>query len=1094
MRLHRRVVLVLHLTMATLAMARPEMYKEKEDFHYSRSSSDEGTKSGYYDAQRGNMGGNYERAHNMDTLAQHQMGGLVSQVEGELGDASKTRTGSVFTSSNSRGVYGSGHYDLSNLQGRNFQEGVSYGDSQALSSNSASNNARYRLNGHLSNSDYIRQQSNLGAQSSYGTNQFVQESQSGRTSKHYTHSAYEGSNSYIQGNTEEAANNFGSNTHNRLISTVPVKIIVRPGQRIAVPLATQTHSGSQAATYYDQNIANQQALDTISRSDSHYASHSDQNAINSNVEVSNAADYQGVFKPTNNGKHYESSYSYHKEWEKHDTKPSVVLPMSNPIPKNSELYDDSLTKQESQYNDDRYGQSLSHNSASSQSLYQSALNKQQSASTLNSNYVTQNQGLNSNRYSDMVNVATHSKPQSYQSSYSYHKSWERQGDPYIIRPGSNSIYQGQTAEKLTDAASSYNYDSSITNNQQDSSYKCLVPCEPRQSRVARSYGSDVVHMVPQNEDFGQQTQQLDNFGQESQNLEDIGQQTQQLASFGQQSSNLEDFGQQTQHLTNFEQQSQNLDLGQQTEQLTNFEQESQTLEDMGQRTQQIESFGQQSQNVESIGQQTQQVENFGQESQNLEDIGQQTQQLASFGQQAQSLEDFGQQTQHLTNFEQQSQNGEDIGQQTQKLESFGQQSQNVENIGQETQQLENFGQQSQNFEDLGQQTQQLVMFGHQAEHLEDYGQQTQQLHNFDQQFQKPDSTLEQKSNNNNRAIESLSNLWGKIDNLDGYYETQIVDEKESQKTYHDLHEKYFTGNFKNDTQNFEHNIYDERERTNNIIKQHTEKTMEDNEQILPHTSLNESNYQHTTDTTTRKIEKSYSNIGRGDIEDQPEPSEMSKDTLDDNTNHMPSGITTEQYILEDISVFEDSNKTNTTSTIIINNKVYRNEEQKFSDQQFHIEQETWTLEQQNADQRFYEDINQQSQNINDFGQENVNQGFIDFSQQSEYYLHSNIKDKNKPEFEPLPLDLTPETEIRDHKYNKNRVEVHKNEEIVIETDQKPNETHQVTDIEKINRLYQNATEKNILTATTSPTTESSSFWKNVGNKFKNAKDKIASWF
>lgn len=81
--------LVLIATLATLATAKPGTYKETEDFQYSRSSTDEGSKSGFYGAQRGNMGGNYERAHNMDGLAQHQMSGLVRQVEGELGDGYK---------------------------------------------------------------------------------------------------------------------------------------------------------------------------------------------------------------------------------------------------------------------------------------------------------------------------------------------------------------------------------------------------------------------------------------------------------------------------------------------------------------------------------------------------------------------------------------------------------------------------------------------------------------------------------------------------------------------------------------------------------------------------------------------------------------------------------------------------------------------------------------------------------------------------------------------------------------------------------------------------------------------------------------------
>lgn len=135
--------LIFLAAMSGLVLAKPEMYREKEDFQYSRSSSDDGTKSGFYGAQRGNMGGNYEKAHNMDLLAQHQMSGLVRQVDGELGEGAKTRTGSVYTAANSRGVYGSGNYDLSNLKGRNFAEGESVGSSQTHSSLS-SQNSGYR--------------------------------------------------------------------------------------------------------------------------------------------------------------------------------------------------------------------------------------------------------------------------------------------------------------------------------------------------------------------------------------------------------------------------------------------------------------------------------------------------------------------------------------------------------------------------------------------------------------------------------------------------------------------------------------------------------------------------------------------------------------------------------------------------------------------------------------------------------------------------------------------------------------------------------------------------------------------------------------
>ncbi|XP_028165397.1 putative uncharacterized protein DDB_G0282133 isoform X1 [Ostrinia furnacalis] len=660
-------LLLYGLSIAVIVTAKPELYREKEDFQYSRSSSDEGTKSGYYDAQRGNMGGNFERAHNMDTLAQHQMGGLVNQVQGELGDGYKTRTGSVFTAANSQGVYGQGRYDLSSLAGRNFQEGTTFHDSQSyLSSGSRAHSSQYSaLNNARYNSDSLshgagtagfngfQQSDNLQAQNSFGSRGYEHGSESQRSSKYYLQSGYSGSNDYERSNlNQQASSNFGSsNTQNRLISTVPVRIVVRPGTRVAIPVATQTQqtqSGSHVASY-DQINANNEA------------------------EVLSLGDHQSTLRPNGDAKHYESSYSYHKEWEKHDTKP-VAVPVPSPvfpIAKNSELYDESRLHHGSEYTQNADYNNLatsqvrqqagynSQHSASSESRHQadyiaqqhaasSNLNQQRVASSnLHSNAYTQS-GYNSDVNSQSANLigAVSSKPKSYQSSYSYHKSWERQGDPYVIIPPSNGAYAGETNQRLTDLSgtqgeySSHNY-GSRKSHQTYSIKDCVIECDPNSHiRVARSYNSDPAQFEEQNqninsdqESWGQQSQ-----SQWDQQYQDAGQQVQKKW------DNLEDLGQQTQN--KWDQLSQ--DAGQQVQNKWD------NLEDLGQQTQNkwdqfSQDAGQQVQNkwdnLEDLGQQTQNKwdqlsQDAGQQAQNkwdnLEDLGQQTQNKWDFGQQTQT--------------------------------------------------------------------------------------------------------------------------------------------------------------------------------------------------------------------------------------------------------------------------------------------------------------------------------------------------------------------------------------------------------------------------------------------------------------------------
>nr|XP_049703675.1 serine/threonine-protein kinase pakD isoform X3 [Helicoverpa armigera] len=545
-----------------LAVARPEQYKEQEDFQYSRSSSDDGTKSGYYGAQRGNMGGNYERAHNMDSLAQNQMSGLVKQVEGELGDGANTKAGSVYTAANSRGIYGSSHSDLSNLAGRNFQEGETYGSSAShQSSSSAYNAAAYNAAAYNSRSHSSRA-SGYQATGHSGLNVHSDDLQSvdntqgtygyGRQSSHSA--GYNAQAGYQQHTDFDASNanlhsgGYGSNVHTRLISATPVRIVGRPGMRVAIPIAAQTYDITHGSSLMDQN------------------------SLNSDAEVLNTDAQHTVYRPTA-AKHYESSFNYRKKWEKHDTIPSAVfVPVpatstENPFPKNSELYEDSQAHT-AQYDAGRVDSQRAHSSnvysgydanvksTSGQSRlnyntqhtgasthdvanaytvagYNRGSSHHNAAADLSSHgYNTQSQ-YNTGRYqghaavedaSSLLQAAQNSgystdlnsqveslntKPKSYQSSYSYHKSWERQGDPYVIKPASAGYYDASSQRLTAGTASGSHY--------QHSHHSGADCDENGHIRVARSYNAD------QFQDMQQQSQNLEDLGQQ---VEDLGQQTQ----------------------------------------------------------------------------------------------------------------------------------------------------------------------------------------------------------------------------------------------------------------------------------------------------------------------------------------------------------------------------------------------------------------------------------------------------------------------------------------------------------------------------------------------------------------------------------------
>lgn len=561
-----------------LATAKPEVYRENEDFQFSRSSTDEGTKSGYYGAQRGNMGGNYEKAHNMDPLAQNQMSGLVRQVEGELGDGSNTRAGSVFTSANSRGVYGSGKYDLRNLQGRNFQEGTSYENSHSQSSQSTAHSSSYDhlasqragySNSDLLNSRYTGYQGtkstghalhagNLqGETDNVNSGYYSQFGQHGASANNHryqnSYSSQAGQQSVYNSQTGlyEQYGQSGrpglpglpgetglpgqpglpgqrgepgrpgllgqpglpaDSTQTRLVSGAPVKILIRPGTRVTVPVAAQTYDATHSGSSFDQN------------------------AMHSEAEVLNNGGQQTYFRPSNYPKHYESSYSYRKQWEKHNMTPEILpVPTENPFPKNSELYDDTQALHTS---DDRYQQSLGQTAHLSNSNYKSSLSSQsQQHSGYNSHLSQSSAGSNADGYTSGLHnarVATadasnligdiDSKPKGYHSSYSYHKSWERQGDPYVIEPVSSAAYNQQASQKLTSASNSHGYSSQQSHgaqytkgSHQHYSQGRLVDCDDDGNlRVVRS-----ADYSQNKEDLTQQAQ-----NNKWENLEDLGQQVQ----------------------------------------------------------------------------------------------------------------------------------------------------------------------------------------------------------------------------------------------------------------------------------------------------------------------------------------------------------------------------------------------------------------------------------------------------------------------------------------------------------------------------------------------------------------------------------------
>ncbi|CAH2047201.1 unnamed protein product, partial [Iphiclides podalirius] len=648
----RRILIAAALS--ALVLAKPELYKEKEDFQYSRSSSDEGSKSGFYGAQRGNMGGNYEKAHNMDGLAQHQMSGLVRQIDGELGDGYKTRTGSVYTAANSRGIYGSGNYDLSNLQGRNFEETEAFGDelshssslshsagyrSQSLANSAAYSNSRahtagyrrYQAGGHsqqfmqadnLQSVDQLQSADNLQSSDSLQSADNLQSADSlhsaheydyGNQAAHYSNVGFKSHHAYDQNANSRYSGLYGLNTRSQISSATPVRVVVRPGTRVTVPLTAQTYDARHATSTLDRGA-------------------------NTDAELLSTSEQQLNNGAVNAPKHYESSYSYRKEWEKHNTQPISVdaIPTVNPFPAQSEILgesqasqlENSQQKSVNSYNSRASNTAFAANTksaASSHSRYQAGFNAQQSSGSAlsSSGYNSGSHASNANGAAvgaDSANLVAllNTKPKSYHSSYAYHKSWERQGDPYVIQLVGGAL-DGQTSQKLT--AASLNH-GAYASHQYGSQYKQAhqsylqngVDCdcdEDGHVRVARSYDPIQEQQFEAYQNFNQDQEEL---GQQTQaqwdNLQDLGQQNQEKF------NKIEDFGQQSQSQWNNIQ-----ELGQQEQE--KFD----NLKDLGQE--------QQSQwnNMQDLGQQTQdqfdKLEDLGQQAQskweNLDDLRKQAQ-------------------------------------------------------------------------------------------------------------------------------------------------------------------------------------------------------------------------------------------------------------------------------------------------------------------------------------------------------------------------------------------------------------------------------------------------------------------------------------
>lgn len=801
--------------LVALSAGRPDTYREKEDFQYSRSSTDEGKKSGYYGAQRGNMGGNYEKAHNMDSLAQNQMSGLITQVHGELGEGANTRTGSVYGAASTRGTYGQGHFDLSNLEGKNFQEGATYGDSSH--SASSRNSAYSKSSGFNRNSGYSSHNSEYGGEESsahntkFGRQGATRHSQQlsdsldansdnyynrntghiGQSSEYHSESRDSGRREYSHSSNLEHTNDnaYDSDRRRRIINYAPVRVVIRPGTKTNVPFLAQT-------------------VEDIDKSNHKFNQNSLHNSESGFTDTDDTTNKQDTNRKS---KHYESSFSYRKEWEKHGSQPVGIplsVPVANPLTNedietdhsqqrtsNSRLIDNSGLQSLYTVDGQRlYNNRLSNSQTASRSQsqtrdeydYENRHRSSSSASNSNMFGLTDTHQNTQSTYGDRAQISDHTstEPKRYESSYSYQKSWERQGDPYVIKPIPNQIYDGQKTQRLTDTSSTlghgyHQYGSQQYKHSQQryTSNSNGDDCEDEHVRVARSYRSE-----PNQDYIGQETQTA--WG----NSEDMGQQSQSRW------TDIEDNNQQFRdRLTNFNEQSHSNteDLGQQTQNnWSNFEglnqhshDNSAKLEDLGQQTQ--TNWG----NLEYLGQQTQnswdKLDRLNKKpvehSANLEDFGQQSQnswtKLEDYNQNKPvKLDDLGQQSQNNWDQmqEQQNSNTWDRDYQSQKLQK---------NLGK----LENSNQQTQNNWDTLEQIAQQNK--NNSGKLEDLGQQTQNSWGQMELLGLNEHSDKRKfiSNNNSESnYHHTSNIWSMIDSMGDTALTNTDKQEEKDKNIYNI--------------------------------------------------------------------------------------------------------------------------------------------------------------------------------------------------------------------------------------------------------------------------------------------------------------------
>lgn len=1209
-----------------LAAARPEQYKEKEDFQYSRSSTDEGSKSGFYGAQRGNMGGNYEKAHNMDTLAQSQMSGLMTQVHGEIGEGANTRNGDVFGSANTRGVYGQGRHDLSNLSGRNFQDeyqgssadssshsryrghSASASSQQAggLSSSYASEDDRHSgrgsygsinsLNTDESRSKYntnyedlaeksayskgYHSQSEYNAQTEYERNRGRQQHRDGsygidsrradsthsqdsaestrvnnnnedfsQTSGHskgyLSQSQYSAQEEYERSKAQqqhrEDSYNSDADSRRRVTYYSPMRVVIRPGTRTNIPFTAQTVEDSKTSGVDENSIAS----DTKSNNNDHSSGKS---------------------------KQYQSSFSYHKEWEKHDAKPTESR---------TSMASDRISNLDN--NEDEHGRTRTHafNSGYDSNNYQGQYERQSHGKT-SSNYDRQQSHASSTHGNDeyqynqnrrtassfdengqersnahLKSLVDQSKstnpnrPKNYESSYSYHKSWERQGDPYVIIPESDTAHGAQTSERLIDTSSKHGTHSSYQRGSQQSKHSQAYYSSNNDDCDEDDHRRKVRSTNPRNPEFNSR----ESLGQETQsswNNEDFGQQSQTEL------GNLEDFGQQNMHnnwanLEDLQQQSQNGwdNLGLQT-------QDSQkSLENLGQQTE--GSWGNMEQNTQNgnikFGQQPlgswgnldqyAQNENkkFSQQTQgswgNLE---QNTQDNSNFGEHKtfsnmDSLENLNQQSQNQWKLSGISKETEDVNAKDRQytvVESYDNNNEhkqkptlNIWDMIDEHDNNQNTRQNNTNknatliqddkINDESDSNMRVIgitnsnIYKDQSE----YNKQNQENQERDVQQEIMKPVWEQTAEHNNQdETQNANNNWNFNNSWRRHTsnEEHTFQESQNNSFYHRMQGSHII-NGPYYPQNNKSNVY--KENRNDFSQRNYDKTQnvgidQDNNNSHIVSTGNRGIHENT-----RPISIANEDRGRGDIGFDDKPMTTKPDIIS-NTNMQPSLYKSPEEI-ETLSLTrKDDKKPNLSqnngaiSTSTQDNKHYsvvldgerienngyntqwETSNSGFNHRQSNDKQErtSETFNQENLDQQQFEDFGQQSENFDQQSQwEKLGQEV-----QGPWNPSDNLMKETQQTQELIDFEKSLRNEEQSNTFDRQQHQASRYSNL--EGDQKQKDlliTQESEPLEVENletKVKIDADSKTPLEVQT----EKPGFWKSIGNKFTNAKDSVSSWF